>query len=68
MSRRLTGWQEITDYVGHHPKTIRKWARKGGFPLLETGHGVRRKIFTFTGLVDLWLYKNKFYKGNKGRK
>jgi len=46
-------------------KTIRKWARYGGFPLLTTGRGVHRKIFTFTSLVDLWLLKNRsVYKKN----
>ncbi len=59
MSTRLEGWKEICEYVGHTEKTIRRWARNGGFPLMTTGRGTHRKVFTFTGLVDKWLLKNK---------
>jgi excisionase family DNA binding protein len=59
MSRRLTGWKEICAYVGLSIPTIRKWARNGGFPLMTVGRGKHRRVFTFTGLVDTWLLKNK---------
>jgi excisionase family DNA binding protein len=59
MSWRLDGWKEICEYVGASTPTIRKWARNGGFPLMTTGRGTHRKVFTFTGLVNTWLLKNK---------
>jgi excisionase family DNA binding protein len=59
MSVRLTGWQEICEYTGISVTTIRKWAKRGGFPIMTIGKDKYRKVFTFTGLVDKWLLKNK---------
>ncbi len=55
----LQGWFEIARYLRRSVGTVQRWARIGGLPVMKASkHGRRRRAWTTTSLIDLWIVKN----------
>lgn len=55
----IRGWKAIEDYAQARRPTIRKWARRHGFPLRQIGG--RGGVYIIAEEVDSWLNRRKPY-------
>ncbi|GMR14386.1 MAG: hypothetical protein BMS9Abin29_2639 [Gemmatimonadota bacterium] len=54
LGRRLNSWKQISQYLGRHVRTVRRWEKKGvGMPIHRVPGG--RSVFAYTEDLDAWL-------------
>lgn len=55
MSEVLQGWKEIAAYLRRGVRTVQAWAT---LPIMRSAKGRNRRVWTTTGLIDIWLSRN----------
>lgn len=53
----LTGWKQISNYIGRHERTVRQWHYKRlTMPFLRSSENKRGKIKILPAVIDQWLH------------
>lgn len=53
-SGRLNGWKEISHHLGKSVRTVQRWEREYGLPILRIGKEGGEIIFAFRDELDRW--------------
>jgi hypothetical protein len=55
--QRLSGWKSIAAYVEKSPKTVQRWEKLEGFPILRIH--VNKSVYAFSEEIDAWFETRK---------
>jgi len=51
---RLDGWKEIAAYLRRTSRTVQRWERSEGLPVLRHQHTRRATVYAYRHEVDRW--------------
>ena len=52
----LIGWQAMADYIGIHPRTLKRWHyRYLKIPFFKTRNSMQGRVMISSCVFDLWL-------------
>lgn len=55
MSKMLTSWKEIAQYLGKGVRTVQRWERTFGLPVCRANGGDHRSVMTLAEELDDWV-------------
>lgn len=55
ITRKLTGWKELAEYLGTSPRTVQRWEREKGLPVRRVPGSNGHSVFADSGELDRWL-------------
>ena len=53
--RGLQSWKEIATYLGVTVRSVQRWERSAGLPILRQGQGRRSRVFAYSDELQHWL-------------
>lgn len=56
---KLDGWKEIAAYLGRTVRTVQRWERMEGLPVLRHQHAKRATVYAYRHEVDRWWQEER---------
>jgi hypothetical protein len=56
---RLDGWKEIASYLRRTSRTVQRWERSKGLPVLRHQHTKRATVYAYRHEIDRWRLEER---------